>query len=106
LLFFVGTVVAHLLHEADLPRRLLMELTIATLIVVGAFAIFGLYYAFLIAGTGKAKGDTRRTWCMPLGHGDIAQQTEAGRELAPPDECPPPPANEHVRDSGEKPRFA
>jgi len=84
-----------------------MDLTIATLIVVGAFAVFGLYYAFFVAGRGKAKGDTSRTWCMPQGHSDIGERTATGREIAPPDECPPPPASEPVRDSsGKRQRFA
>ena len=67
-----------------------MELTLSTVLVVGAFALFGLYYAFFVARRGKAKGDTARTWCMPQGHSDIGERTSEGRELAPPDECPPP----------------
>jgi hypothetical protein len=67
-----------------------MEITAATMIVVGAFAIFALYYGLFVARRGKAKGDTARTWCMPQGHSDVDERTSQGRELAPPDECPTP----------------
>lgn len=67
-----------------------MDLTVATIIAVGAFAIFALYYGLFVARWGKAKGDTARTWCMPQGHSDVGERTSDGREIAPSDECPTP----------------
>jgi hypothetical protein len=67
-----------------------MDVTIATMVVVGGFAIFALYYGFFVARRGKRKGDTARSWCMPQGHSDVDERTSDGREMAPPDECPTP----------------
>jgi hypothetical protein len=67
-----------------------MEVTVATIVVVLAFAMFAAYYTFFVARRGKAKGDTARTWCMPQGHSDVNERTPDGREIAPPDECPAP----------------
>jgi hypothetical protein len=78
-----------------------MDVTIATMVVVGAFAIFALYYGFFIAGRGKAKGDTARTWCMPQGHSDVDERTSQGKEMAPPDECPTP-DNQPVRSENDQ----
>jgi hypothetical protein len=81
-----------------------MDVTIATIIVVGAFAIFGLYYGLFVARRGKAKGDTDRTWCMPQGHSDVDERTSQGREIAPPDECPAPPDTRLQTDSEKRSR--
>lgn len=80
-----------------------MDMTVATMIVVGAFAIFAVYYAVFVARWGKAKGDTARTWCMPQGHSDVDERTSGGREIAPPDECPPP-ADQPLSDSDKRSR--
>ncbi|HEY7450159.1 MAG TPA: hypothetical protein VH702_18530 [Vicinamibacterales bacterium] len=81
-----------------------MDVTIATMVVVGAFALFALYYGFFVAGRGKAKGDTARTWCMPQGHSDVNEQTSQGKELAPPDECPTPADQPTRRESDQRSR--
>ena len=78
-----------------------MDVTIATMVVVGAFAIFALYYGFFVAGRGKRKGDTARTWCMPQGHSDIDERTSQGTEIAPPDECPTP-ADQPMRSQNDQ----
>ena len=78
-----------------------MDVTIATMVVVGAFALFGLYYGLFVARRGKAKGDTARTWCMPQGHSDVDERTSEGREIAPPDECPTP-ADQPIRDDRDQ----
>jgi hypothetical protein len=71
--------------------------TVAVAVAVAAFAVFGVLYAIYGARRGKASGHTDRTWCMPQGHGDIDVRTEAGREVAPRDTCPPMPADERDR---------
>jgi hypothetical protein len=81
-----------------------MDTTIATIIVVGAFAVFALYYGFFVARRGKAKGDTERTWCMPQGHSDVEERTSQGREIAPPDECPTPADQPMRSESDQRPR--
>lgn len=63
-----------------------------TLAIVFAIAAFGLFFVIYIAygvRRGKAEGKTARTWCMPVGHGDINERTAAGQEIAPADTCQP-----------------
>jgi hypothetical protein len=67
--------------------------TVAILIAVAAFAVFGVLYAVFGARRGKASGETDRTWCLPQGHGDI-DVTGDGPEVAPRDTCAPAPADE------------
>jgi hypothetical protein len=81
-----------------------MDLTIATMVVVGAFALFALYYGLFVARRGKATGDTARTWCMPQGHSDVDERTSQGQEIAPPDECPAPASSPMQDDSDQRPR--
>ncbi len=63
--------------------------TMAILMAVAAFAVFGVLYVVFGARRGKAEGHTDRTWCLPQGHGDIDVRTETGREIAPDDTCSP-----------------
>ena len=57
--------------------------TMAIIMAVTAFAVFGVLYVVFGARRGKAEGHTDRTWCLPQGHGDIDVRSESGREIAP-----------------------
>jgi hypothetical protein len=74
--------------------------TVAILVAVAAFAVFGVLYAIYGARRGKATGQTDRTWCMPQGHGDI--DVAGTGEIAPADTCPPIPADQREAKPAEE----
>jgi hypothetical protein len=89
---------ALIVHRPAVEVLPMESTTVAIVFAVTAFAVFGVLYAIYGARRGKASGHTDRTWCMPQGHGDIDARTEAGREIAPRDTCPPVGAD--ARDRG------
>lgn len=63
--------------------------TLAIVFAIVAFALFFVIYVAYGVRRGKAEGKTARTWCMPVGHGDIDVRTASGQEIAPADTCEP-----------------